>query len=163
MALILSLSANYPTIQRWRPLYLILTVIIVCSQKVDTTLSKGVLRIAASVAGGLYGEHTCCHHICLAMLRPADPGPASCQHALLCFVLTLCKYAVHYGAPSANPPNTSFAPQLNIHFICLGVCIAALASTALCHWSLPSHKPHSDVAGWRACSFIVDCLDFMGK
>lgn len=56
MAITLALSADYPTIQTWRPLYLILTVIIVCSQKVDTTLSKGVLRIVASVVGGLYGE-----------------------------------------------------------------------------------------------------------
>ncbi len=58
MALILTLSADYPSIQQWRPLYLVLTVIIVCSQKVDTTFSKGVLRIAASVVGGVYGE---CH------------------------------------------------------------------------------------------------------
>ena len=56
MALILALSAEVPTIQTWRPLYLILTVIIVCSQKVDTTLSKGVLRFVASVVGGAYGK-----------------------------------------------------------------------------------------------------------
>lgn len=56
MALILALSANVPTIQTWRPLYLVLTVIIVCSQKVDTTLSKGVLRFVASVVGGAYGK-----------------------------------------------------------------------------------------------------------
>lgn len=56
MALILALSADVPTIQTWRPLYLILTVIIVCSQKVDTTLSKGVLRFVASVVGGAYGK-----------------------------------------------------------------------------------------------------------
>ncbi len=55
MAVCLSLSADVAAIQAWRPLYLVLTVIIVCSQKVDTTLSKGVLRIAASVLGGTYG------------------------------------------------------------------------------------------------------------
>lgn len=58
MAVCLTLSAKYPAIQIWRPLYLVLTVIIVCSQKVDTTLSKGVLRIVASILGGVYGE---CH------------------------------------------------------------------------------------------------------
>ena len=56
MALILALSADKPSIQIWRPLYLILTVIIVCSQKVDTTLSKGVVRLLASVVGGAYGK-----------------------------------------------------------------------------------------------------------
>lgn len=56
MALTLALSAEVPAIQAWRPLYLILTVIIVCSQKVDTTLSKGVLRLVASVVGGAYGN-----------------------------------------------------------------------------------------------------------
>lgn len=60
MAVILVLSAEVPTIQTWRPLYLILTVIIVCSQKVDTTLSKGVIRLVASVLGGAYGELCCC-------------------------------------------------------------------------------------------------------
>ena len=63
MALCLSLSADVPTIQVWRPLYLLLTVIIVCSQKVDTTLSKGVLRVAASILGGTYGillQPQCC-------------------------------------------------------------------------------------------------------
>lgn len=59
MAVILALSAQFPAIQTWRPLYLILTVIIVCSQKVDTTLSKGVLRFVASVLGGAYGELCC--------------------------------------------------------------------------------------------------------
>lgn len=58
MAVILSLSANFPAIATWRPLYLLLTVIIVFSQKVDTTLSKGILRIVASLVGGVYGEYT---------------------------------------------------------------------------------------------------------
>ncbi|KAL0036649.1 hypothetical protein WJX79_004029 [Trebouxia sp. C0005] len=75
MALCLSLSADVPAIQAWRPLYLILTVIIVCSQKVDTTLSKGVLRIAASVIGGTYGY--------LVMLgSPVASNP----YAVMCFV-----------------------------------------------------------------------------
>ena len=56
MALTLALSAEVPAFQAWRPLYLILTVVIVCSQKVDTTLSKGVLRLVASVVGGAYGN-----------------------------------------------------------------------------------------------------------
>lgn len=63
MAVSLSLSADFPVIQTWRPLYLVLTVVIVCSQKVDTTLSKGVLRIVASVLGGVYGRRAvpgCC-------------------------------------------------------------------------------------------------------
>ena len=71
MALCLSLSADVPAIQAWRPLYLVLTVIIVCSQKVDTTLSKGVLRIAASVFGGTYGVahffHPQVHLTCLGL------------------------------------------------------------------------------------------------
>lgn len=60
MAVILALSANVPSIATWRPLYLLLTVIIVFSQKVDTTLSKGVLRFVASVLGGAYGKG-CAH------------------------------------------------------------------------------------------------------
>lgn len=56
MAVILSLSANIPAIAIWRPLYLLLTVLIVFSQKVDTTLSKGILRIVATFVGGAYGE-----------------------------------------------------------------------------------------------------------
>lgn len=67
MALIVALSADVPTIQTWRPLYLILTVIIVCSQKVDTTLSKGVLRFVASVVGGAYGKLGCCPGLPLQM------------------------------------------------------------------------------------------------
>lgn len=81
MAVCLSLSADVPAIQAWRPLYLVLTVIIVCSQKVDTTLSKGVLRVAASVLGGTYGVahfltpsiqltclacHLCCESVVIA-------------------------------------------------------------------------------------------------
>lgn len=63
MAIILSLSANVPAIATWRPLYLLLTVIIVFSQKVDTTFSKGILRIVASVVGGAYGE-------CMLLVAP---------------------------------------------------------------------------------------------
>ena len=64
----LSLSADFPAIQQWRPLYLVLTVIIVCSQKVDTTLSKGVLRIVASVVGGVYGKLVDAAHTLLSFL-----------------------------------------------------------------------------------------------
>lgn len=76
MALCLSLSADVPTIQVWRPLYLLLTVIIVCSQKVDTTLSKGVLRVAASILGGTYGillQPQCC------ATPPPPPPPPPCS------------------------------------------------------------------------------------
>lgn len=59
MAVILSLAANFPAIAAWRPLYLLLTVIIVFSQKVDTTLSKGILRLVATLVGGAYGMWVC--------------------------------------------------------------------------------------------------------
>ncbi len=75
MAVCLSLSADVAAIQAWRPLYLVLTVIIVCSQKVDTTLSKGVLRIAASVLGGTYG---------MAHFFTAST-PLTCWACYLCF------------------------------------------------------------------------------
>ena len=74
MAVCLSLSADFPAIQQWRPLYLVLTVIIVCSQKVDTTLSKGVLRIIASVVGGVYGKLVDATHTLLSF----QPAPHIC-------------------------------------------------------------------------------------
>ena len=55
MAVCLSLSADEPAIQLWRPLYLLITVVVVTSQKVDATLSKGVLRIVVTIFGGTYG------------------------------------------------------------------------------------------------------------
>ena len=73
MAVILSLSANFPAIATWRPLYLLLTVIIVFSQKVDTTLSKGILRIVASLVGGVYGEYKPSYHTVIS--------PSWCMHA----------------------------------------------------------------------------------
>ncbi|KAA6424276.1 MAG: hypothetical protein FRX49_05488 [Trebouxia sp. A1-2] len=94
MALCLSLSADVPAIQAWRPLYLILTVIIVCSQKVDTTLSKGVLRIAASVIGGTYG-----YLVMLGSPVASNPYAVMCFVSLFTFVAALAalstfKYAV---------------------------------------------------------------------
>lgn len=94
MALCLSLSADVPAIQAWRPLYLVLTVIIVCSQKVDTTLSKGVLRIAASVLGGTYG-----YLVMLGSPVASNPYAVMCFVSLFTFVAALAalsafKYAV---------------------------------------------------------------------
>ncbi|KAL3157526.1 hypothetical protein ABBQ32_011986 [Trebouxia sp. C0010 RCD-2024] len=94
MAVILVLSAEVPTIQTWRPLYLILTVIIVCSQKVDTTLTKGVLRLVASVLGGAYG-----YLIMLGSPIASNPYAILVFTCLFTFVaaqfaLTTFKYAV---------------------------------------------------------------------
>ncbi len=46
--------------RKWRLLYAMTTVAVVLSEKVDTTLSKGVLRIAGTVMGGVIGAPT--HH-----------------------------------------------------------------------------------------------------
>ena len=46
--------------RNWRLLYAMTTVAVVLSEKVDTTLSKGVLRIAGTVMGGVIGAPT--HH-----------------------------------------------------------------------------------------------------
>ncbi|DBB10182.1 TPA: hypothetical protein ACH3X3_001759 [Trebouxia sp. C0006] len=94
MAVCLSLSADVAAIQAWRPLYLVLTVIIVCSQKVDTTLSKGVLRIAASVLGGTYG-----YLVMLGSPVASNPYAIMCFMSLFTFVAALAalsafKYAV---------------------------------------------------------------------
>ena len=41
--------------REWRLLYAMTTVGVVLSEKVDTTLSKGVLRIFGTVCGGVLG------------------------------------------------------------------------------------------------------------
>lgn len=44
-----------PQAREWRLLYAMTTVGVVLSEKVDTTLSKGVLRIFGTVCGGVLG------------------------------------------------------------------------------------------------------------
>ena len=56
MAVILALVARYKFFAtQWLLTFIMTTVSVVLSEKVDVTVSKGALRIAGTVAGGLFG------------------------------------------------------------------------------------------------------------
>ena len=71
------LSKDIPAIREWSPIYLVITVIVVMSEKVDTTITKGKLhlcldsQICKSVCTypPVYTLiHTCTIHVCVCKL-----------------------------------------------------------------------------------------------
>ncbi|BDA49627.1 hypothetical protein COCOBI_14-2470 [Coccomyxa sp. Obi] len=83
-----------PAFHSWVPLYAMTTVAVVLSEKIDTTVSKGVLRVAGTAIGGTLGF--------LVMLRSGLATNPYALVAIVCTVtalvapvtLTVYKYAV---------------------------------------------------------------------
>ncbi|KAK9815248.1 hypothetical protein WJX72_000626 [[Myrmecia] bisecta] len=95
LCLSVALSANHPAVRAWRPQYAILTLVVVLSEKIDTTVTRGLLRLAATVLGGVFGF--------LVMLRPSVATNPYALTAIVCTFTCMCgfltmtqfKYAVY--------------------------------------------------------------------
>ncbi|KAK9815502.1 hypothetical protein WJX72_004760 [[Myrmecia] bisecta] len=102
LCLSVALSANHAAVRAWRPLYAILTVVVVLSEKIDLTVTRGVLRLAGSVLGGVLGF--------LVMLRPSVATSPYALTAIVCTFTCLCgfltmtqfKYAVFLTLVTAD-------------------------------------------------------------
>ncbi|DBA72154.1 TPA: hypothetical protein ACH3X2_010874 [Trebouxia sp. C0005] len=80
------LSQDVSAIRQWSPLYVMITVIVVMSEKVDTTITKGALRLVGTGIGGVLGF--------LVMLRT---GLATSPVALAAII---CVYTWLFGLAS---------------------------------------------------------------
>ncbi|KAL3160682.1 hypothetical protein ABBQ32_010593 [Trebouxia sp. C0010 RCD-2024] len=94
VALIVSEADKPDHLASWHPLFLVATVNVVFSEKVDATLAKSVQRVAGSVIGAVYAF--------LVMLRPRVAGNPYAVAVMCCFSAFMCGLLVEhrfkYGA-----------------------------------------------------------------
>lgn len=57
LVVVLILSRISSGFRSWSPNNLLLTIVVVMSEKIELTVSKGVLRIFGTLVGGLFGGH----------------------------------------------------------------------------------------------------------
>lgn len=69
-------STDMPSVVSWNPLYVLFTVVVVLSEKVETTVQKGIFRAAGTVFGGAIGY--------AAMLRTQSATSPVLLVAVLC-------------------------------------------------------------------------------
>ena len=56
LAVVLVTSRHSLAFRSWSPNNLLLTIVVVMSEKIELTVSKGVLRILGTLVGGIFGE-----------------------------------------------------------------------------------------------------------
>ena len=56
LVVVLITSRHSKEFRNWSPNNLLLTIVVVMSEKIELTVSKGVLRVVGTLTGGLFGE-----------------------------------------------------------------------------------------------------------
>lgn len=83
------LSQDTPSIREWSPLYVMITVVVVMSEKVDTTITKALLRLVGSSFGGAIGY--------VVMLR------TSLATSPVALAVIICAYTWLFGLAQSTP------------------------------------------------------------